>query len=165
MTSNILPNTYRFGHVIIKESAVFIKTKLSYAFVNIKPVVPGHVLVAPMRTMERFEDMSNEEVNDLFCTAKKISSVVKKHFNATSMTLAIQDGPDAGQTVKHVHMHILPRKKGDFEQNDDIYTKLELHDKDFGENMKIQYADVIPKLRSDEEMAKEADLLRAYFEQ
>lgn len=165
MTSNILPNTYRFGHVIIKESAVFIKTKLSYAFVNIKPVVPGHVLVAPMRTMERFEDMSNEEVNDLFCTAKKISSVVKKHFNATSMTLAIQDGPDAGQTVKHVHMHILPRKKGDFEQNDDIYTKLELHDKDLGENMKIQYADVIPKLRSDEEMAKEADLLRAYFEQ
>lgn len=32
-----------------------------------------------------------------------------------------QDGPQAGQTVAHVHIHILPRKAGDFENNDDIY--------------------------------------------
>lgn len=32
-----------------------------------------------------------------------------------------QDGPQAGQTVPHVHIHILPRKVGDFEKNDEIY--------------------------------------------
>ena len=35
--------------------------------------------------------------------------------------LTIQDGPQAGQTVPHVHIHILPRKRGDFEKNDEIY--------------------------------------------
>jgi len=33
----------------------------------------------------------------------------------------LQDGPKAGQTVPHVHVHILPRKDGDFENNDEIY--------------------------------------------
>ena len=32
-----------------------------------------------------------------------------------------QDGPHAGQTVPHVHIHVIPRKKGDFEKNDEIY--------------------------------------------
>ena len=47
---------------------------------------------------------------------------------ATSSTLSIQDGPDAGQTVDQLHCHVLARKKGDFENNDDIYDKLGSHD-------------------------------------
>ncbi len=35
-----------------------------------------------------------------------------------------QDGEAAGQTVKHVHLHILPRRKGDFKRNDDVYDKV-----------------------------------------
>ena len=35
-----------------------------------------------------------------------------------------QDGPEAGQTVPHVHVHIMPRVKGDFEPNDKIYTEV-----------------------------------------
>merc|ERR1719466_335048 len=70
--------------------------------------------------MERFTELSEDEVHDLFATTKKVSEVVQKHFNASSMTIAVQDGPEAGQTVKdgpeagqtvkHVHVHILPRK-------------------------------------------------------
>ena len=45
-------------------------------------------------------------------------------------TISIQDGPSAGQTVPHVHVHILPRSSGDFENNDDIYNELNNHDKD-----------------------------------
>jgi len=36
-----------------------------------------------------------------------------------------QDGPEAGQTVAHVHIHIMPRKAGDFAKNDDIYTEVQ----------------------------------------
>lgn len=36
-------------------------------------------------------------------------------------SVVIQDGPQAGQTVPHVHIHVLPRKAGDFEKNDEIY--------------------------------------------
>lgn len=43
----------------------------------------------------------------------------KKHFLIDSFL--VQDGPQAGQTVPHVHIHVIPRKKGDFENNDEIY--------------------------------------------
>ncbi|XP_069416582.1 bis(5'-adenosyl)-triphosphatase isoform X3 [Ovis canadensis] len=113
--------SFRFGQHLIKPSVVFLKTELSFALVNRKPVVPGHVLVCPLRPVERFRDMSPEEVTDLFQAAQRVGTVVEKHFQGTSLTFSMQDGPEAGQTVKHVHIHVLPRKAGDFQRNDSIY--------------------------------------------
>ncbi|XP_068265265.1 bis(5'-adenosyl)-triphosphatase isoform X2 [Nyctibius grandis] len=90
----------RFGQHLIKPSMVFLKTELSFALVNRKPVVPGHVLVCPVRPVERFRDLCPEEVADLFRTAQRVGNVVEKHFCGTSLTISIQDGPEAGQTVK-----------------------------------------------------------------
>ena len=45
-------------------------------------------------------------------------------YQSTALTLAIQDGSDAGQTVEHVHVHLLPRRPGDFKKNDDVYEKV-----------------------------------------
>lgn len=41
---------------------MFLKTALSFAFVNLKPIVPGHVLVSPLRIVKRFKDLTPEEV-------------------------------------------------------------------------------------------------------
>ena len=57
--------------------------------------------------------------------AQQLSSLLKSHYNTTSLTLVIQDGVDAGQTVKHVHIHLMPRLPGDFANNDDIYGEIE----------------------------------------
>ncbi|MXQ83132.1 hypothetical protein E5288_WYG018874 [Bos mutus] len=70
--------------------------------------------------------MSPEEVADLFQAAQRVGTVVEKHFQGTSLTFSMQDGPEAGQTVKHVHVHILPRKAGDFHRNDSIYDAVGL---------------------------------------
>ncbi|XP_075869376.1 bis(5'-adenosyl)-triphosphatase isoform X2 [Nelusetta ayraudi] len=145
-------STLRFGQHLIKTSVVILQTELSFALVNRKPVVPGHVLVCPLRQVERFRDLQPEEVSDLFRTTQTIASLVEKHFDATSLTIAIQDGPEAGQTVKHVHVHVLPRKAGDFERNDSIYDELQKHDGDD--------EDAPSKWRSEEEMAAEASVLR-----
>ncbi|XP_057702232.1 bis(5'-adenosyl)-triphosphatase isoform X2 [Corythoichthys intestinalis] len=93
-------STLRFGQHLIKASAVFLQTELSFALVNRKPVVPGHVLVCPLRQVERFRDLQPDEVTDLFIATQRVATLVEKHFNATSLTIAIQDGPEAGQTVK-----------------------------------------------------------------
>ena len=156
---------YRFGKHVIKASVVFFRSKLSYGFVNGKPVVPGHVLVAPLRTVERFCDLTEDEVTDLFLSTQKISGVVEQEFKASSLTVAIQDGPEAGQTVRHVHVHILPRRKGDFQENDDVYKVLEKHDKDdFRETENgVTEVDGSERFRSEEEMAKEASQLAQLF--
>ncbi|XP_044210673.1 bis(5'-adenosyl)-triphosphatase [Thunnus albacares] len=149
-------STLRFGQHLIKASAVFLQTELSFALVNRKPVVPGHVLVCPLRPVQRFRDLQPDEVADLFITAQRVANMVETYFNATSLTIAIQDGPEAGQTVKHVHVHVLPRKAGDFERNDSVYDELQKHDREDENNPS--------KWRSEEEMAAEASDLRKQLE-
>uniref|UniRef100_A0A3Q0RUS1 Si:ch211-63i20.3 n=1 Tax=Amphilophus citrinellus TaxID=61819 RepID=A0A3Q0RUS1_AMPCI len=48
------------------------------------------VLVCPLRPVERFRDLRPDELADLFCTTQRVANVVEKHFNATSLTIAIQ---------------------------------------------------------------------------
>ncbi|XP_075038894.1 bis(5'-adenosyl)-triphosphatase [Mixophyes fleayi] len=144
-----------FGKHLIKSTISFLKTELSFAIVNRKPVVPGHVLVCPLRPAKRFRDLFPEEINDLFNTVQRVSNVVETHFGGTSITISIQDGPEAGQTVHHVHVHILPRRAGDFERNDNVYELLQYHDKE-GQDSQMKW-------RSEEEMEIEAAELRKYF--
>ncbi|XP_078207510.1 bis(5'-adenosyl)-triphosphatase isoform X14 [Callithrix jacchus] len=94
--------SFRFGQHLIKPSVVFLKTELSFALVNRKPVVPGHVLVCPLRPVERFCDLRPDEVADLFQATQRVGTVIEKHFHGTSLTFSMQDGPEAGQTVKMV---------------------------------------------------------------
>ncbi|CAD5226767.1 unnamed protein product [Bursaphelenchus xylophilus] len=138
----VTENLY-FAEIPIPPEQVFIKSEHSFAFVNIKPVVEGHVLVSPIRKVKRLTDLDDKETADLFIVAKKVQKVLEDHYNLTSTTVCIQDGPDAGQTVPHVHVHILPRRKGDFQDNQ-IYTEIEKE----------------RTLRDTEEMAKEAKIYR-----
>ncbi|GLH07924.1 Uncharacterized protein GBIM_13306 [Gryllus bimaculatus] len=141
---------YQFGQCIIKDGQVFYQTEYTFAFTNKRCVLPGHVLVAPKRCAKRLVDLSEEEIRDLFVTATSVQKVVERCYLATSSTICVQDGKDAGQTVEHVHVHIIPRKPGDFARNDDIYGALEMHDK--------QGSD-----REESEMFAEAVMLRRFF--
>ncbi|XP_029446308.1 bis(5'-adenosyl)-triphosphatase [Rhinatrema bivittatum] len=146
----------RFGPNLIKPSVVFLRTEFSFALVNRRPVLPGHVLVCPLRPAPRFSDLSSREVADLFATAQRVAAVVERHFSGTSLTISLQDGPEAGQSVEHVHVHVLPRRAGDFPRNDSVYEKLE--ERDEGNK------DSPWTWRSEEAMAAEAAELRKYFE-
>ena len=53
-----------------------------------------------------------EEHADLFQSVRVVSNVLEKYYSADALNIAIQDGKDAGQSVPHVHVHILPRKSG-----------------------------------------------------
>ncbi|UJR34883.1 hypothetical protein I4U23_027661 [Adineta vaga] len=118
-----------WGQLQITAGQIFFRSTLSMALVNRKPVIPGHVLVSPIRCVERFSDLNSEEIHDLFLSTQLIAKKIEEFFQAKSLSIAIQDGEYAGQTVKHVHVHILPRKADDFEDNDTIYHELAHHDK------------------------------------
>jgi len=105
---------------------VFYRSAKTSAIVNINPIVPGHVLVIPNRAVPRLKDLSGEEIADVFLTANTVGKVLEGVYNSESLTIAVQDGPAAGQTVPHVHVHILPRKYTDFGgQNDEVYPAID----------------------------------------
>ncbi|XP_011628672.1 bifunctional bis(5'-adenosyl)-triphosphatase/adenylylsulfatase FHIT isoform X1 [Amborella trichopoda] len=151
---------YTFGPYKIHEKEVFYTSQLSYALVNLRPLLPGHVLVCPRREVKRFVDLTVEETSDLWLTAQKVGARLEAHYNASSLTFAVQDGPQAGQTVPHMHVHILPRKGGDFEKNDEIYDAIDMKEKELKNKLDL---DKDRKDRSLEEMAQEADELRKLF--
>ncbi|KAH7672421.1 bis(5'-adenosyl)-triphosphatase protein [Dioscorea alata] len=154
------PETYKFGPYKISGSEVFLRTELSFAFVNLRPVVPAHVLVCPRREVKRFVDLTADETIDLWLTAKKIGDQLESYHKASSLTFTIQDGPQAGQTVPHVHIHILPRKIGDFENNDEIYDAIDKEEKELKKKLDL---DEERKDRTADEMAREADNYRVLF--
>jgi len=123
---------FNFGPAKVKGSSTFRRTPLSLVFVNKKPVVNGHVLAVPRRSVARLEELEDKEVTDLFLLVQRVDVFLQRHYGVDSTTISIQNGAGAGQTIPHLHVHILPRRPGDFSQNDDVYTRLADHDKKEG---------------------------------
>ncbi|CAF0928668.1 unnamed protein product [Didymodactylos carnosus] len=92
-----------WGQLTITSSQLIYQSSLSFATVNKKPVVPGHLLVSPFRCVDRFCDLTAEEISDLFTTVKHVAKIIEQHYNAKSFSIAVQDGEFAGQTVKLAH--------------------------------------------------------------
>lgn len=166
---------FRFAQFNVTNQ-VFYSTALSYALVNLKPLVPGHVLVCPRRVVTRLSGLSPEESSDLFATVHFISGVIERYYKADSLNVAIQDGPLAGQSVPHVHCHVIPRKLDDLENVDDIYKLLDGKEGDLDANfrtLKQAHLDNPGALgvdndarvpRSAQEMESEAHQLAAYIQ-
>lgn len=119
-TSQLAP-TFGFGPHVIPAEQVFATSQHCFVLTNLKPVTAGHVLVVSRRSVARFRDLTPEEVSDLWLTVQAVSSRLESHLRADSVTIALQDGAAAGQTVPHLHVHILPRHIDDLEDNDAIY--------------------------------------------
>ncbi|XP_055812902.1 bifunctional bis(5'-adenosyl)-triphosphatase/adenylylsulfatase FHIT isoform X1 [Solanum dulcamara] len=173
--SKMEATSYMFGPYKIDKKEVFYSTDLSYALVNLRPLLLGHILVhfyvniascddteedRMWREVQRFAELTTDETSDLWLTAQKVGKQLESYHKASSLTFAIQDGPQAGQTVPHVHIHIIPRKSGDFEKNDEIYDALDVKEKEMKQSLDL---DKERKDRSIEEMAEEADKYRKLF--
>ncbi|XP_014097445.3 nitrilase and fragile histidine triad fusion protein NitFhit [Bactrocera oleae] len=116
---------HNFASNIIKKETIFYETEHCFAFTNLRCVVEGHVLVSTKRVTQRLDSLLCHEICDLFSTVCKVQRMLENFYKTTSATVTVQDGPDAGQTVPHVHFHILPRRPRDFEENDHIYTRMD----------------------------------------
>lgn len=105
---------------------VFYKSKHCYALVNIKPLASGHVMVVPYDVnITRFNDLSQEQSLDYMNTLQFITKFIIWNYKADSLNISIQDGPESGQSIPHLHTHIIPRFKNDDYQNDRIFSELE----------------------------------------
>ena len=94
---------------------------------NLNVTLYPDVLVSTIRPVKKFADLTSDEVTDLFLCVHHVGPVLQQAFSGTALTITLQDGKDAGQTVDHIHVHILPRRPGDFSVNNDIYNEVSDH--------------------------------------
>lgn len=118
----------------------------------------------------------DSELISLMRSVRRVGTVVQRAYGADALTIACQDGPAAGQSVPHVHFHVMPRKaQGDrfSEDKDAIYPELEtteanlMSDMQKGPQQKHQPfkvdADEDRKPRTMDEMVAEANWLKGFF--
>lgn len=83
------------------------------AFLDVSPLADGHVLVVPRLHAARVEELSPEALAGAFRIVAALSGPVRRALHADGLTIGINDGEVTGQTVPHVHIHIVPRRFGD----------------------------------------------------
>jgi len=82
------------------------------AFMDIMPATPGHTLVIPKEPCETIFDCSPEGAAATIKTTQRVAAAVKKAFDVPGVMLVQLNGAAAGQSVPHLHFHILPRSEG-----------------------------------------------------
>ena len=92
---------------VIDENATAIVIRDGY------PVSPGHTLLIPKRHTVSFFDLSEKERGDLLTLLDHAKLVLDDEFRPHGYNIGINDGAVAGQTVPHLHVHLIPRYAGD----------------------------------------------------
>jgi diadenosine tetraphosphate (Ap4A) HIT family hydrolase len=79
------------------------------------PISNGHTLIIPKRHFESFFDATDDEVIALMCAVRKAKEKLDEELSPDGYNIGINSGEAAGQTVPHLHIHVIPRYKGDVE--------------------------------------------------
>jgi histidine triad (HIT) family protein len=82
------------------------------AFMDVMPQADGHTLVVPKEDAENIFELSAEGASAMMLTAKKIAAAVKTATGAPGVMLVQLNGRAAGQSVFHIHLHVIPRHSG-----------------------------------------------------
>lgn len=83
------------------------------AILDISPASRGHVIILPKNHADNIFEISDEDAAGIMVVAKKIASKVKNVFGCDGVNILQNNGEVAGQTVFHLHVHIIPRYEND----------------------------------------------------
>lgn len=97
-----------------KKFKIIMSNETAFAFEDKCPIVRNHILVAPNRHVITFFDLGSYEKNACLLLVENIRKMVLEiDKSVTGFNVGFNDGSDAGQTVFHCHIHVIPRRKGD----------------------------------------------------
>ena len=95
---------------VVYENDFFYATRDSY------PVTKLHTLVIPKRHFQSYFDMNNDEKKSInIVLNEQRKEIVQLDSSVTAFNIGINDGKDAGQSIYHLHVHLIPRRQGDVE--------------------------------------------------
>jgi histidine triad (HIT) family protein len=85
---------------------------LTLAFMDVMPQADGHTLIVPKVEAESILDTPAEALSAVVLTTQRVARAVRKAFDAPGILIAQLNGSAAGQSVFHVHFHVVPRREG-----------------------------------------------------
>ena len=83
------------------------------AFLDIKPVNPGHTLIIPKSHYSNLEEIPEEDLCSLIKACKIVGQKIINGLKVTGYNLTENNNPIAGQIIPHIHFHLIPRQAGD----------------------------------------------------
>jgi len=104
-----------FCKIVKKEipAAVVYEDESVISFLDIMPANKGHCLVVPKKHYEALLDILDEDLSELIKAVKKVGKALSLSIGNGAYNIIMNNGEEAGQLVKHAHIHIIPRFKGD----------------------------------------------------
>ena len=96
-----------------KDVDILFHTDLSLVFYDHYPVSAGHTLIIPQRHIANYFDLRKEEKRDLYDCADRAKEILDSRFHPDGYNLGLNIGEAAGQSIFHVHLHLIPRYRGD----------------------------------------------------
>lgn len=88
------------------------------AIMDISPASKGHVIIIPKDHADNIFEIEDELASKILIVAKKIAAAMKDELHCDGVNILQNNGEVAGQTVFHLHVHVIPRYK-----NDDVTIK------------------------------------------
>ena len=88
------------------------ETDSEISFLDIMPSSIGHTLVIPKLEVIRLEDLPQSQAIALICTLQRVAKAISLAFNKIDYNIVLNNGPNAGQVVDHLHFHVIPRSEG-----------------------------------------------------
>lgn len=95
------------------------------AIYNLSPILPGHSLVVPLKHVSSLFELTEAEISEFFSFARKVTAFLCEVYETDAYDWSLQEGTEAGQSIEHLHLHIIPRKTDDLPQGEDWYNKLQ----------------------------------------
>ena len=92
---------------------VVARTGDAVAFLDIEPLADGHTLVVPTVHAPTIEALEPAAADGLFRLVRRLADPVRRAVDAAGTTIGVNNGEGSGQTLPHVHVHIVPRWPGD----------------------------------------------------
>jgi len=99
----------------LPETEVICENKLARAFYDKFPVNEGHVLITPKRHAENFFDATLEELAAINGLVFEVREILDEKYKPDGYNIGVNVGHAGGQTIFHLHVHVIPRYEGDVE--------------------------------------------------
>lgn len=95
---------------------IIMESEFSFAIYDGFPVSNGHALIISKRHTANYFDMTNEEQYDCFILLNSVKEIIQSKYKPDGFNIGININETAGQTISHVHIHLIPRYRGDVEE-------------------------------------------------